>query len=135
MIVGGNVLGDLWAGSVGVFERIGDVSVYWLALALALKTAVGLHRTGLAQYPARGVPEKWPFVQDAAVEAVAPRAMAQDEAGSCHFSDWRRYAREVALPSGASYRCRIGVNGVFMGHFRHPRDRTGVTKGDTGLCP
>ena len=39
MIVSGNVLGDLWDWVVGVFERIGDVSVYWLALALALKTA------------------------------------------------------------------------------------------------
>jgi hypothetical protein len=39
VIVSGNVLGDLWDWVVGVVERIGDVSVYWLALALALKTA------------------------------------------------------------------------------------------------
>jgi hypothetical protein len=38
VIVSGNVLGDLWDWVVGVVERIGDVSVYWLALALALKT-------------------------------------------------------------------------------------------------
>jgi hypothetical protein len=37
VIVSGNVLGDLWDWVVGVVERIGDVSVYWLALAL--KTA------------------------------------------------------------------------------------------------
>jgi hypothetical protein len=34
--------------------------------------------------------------------------------GLAIFSDWRRYAREVALRSGASYCCRIGVNVVFM---------------------
>jgi hypothetical protein len=28
VIVSGNVLGDLWDWVVGVFERIGDVSVY-----------------------------------------------------------------------------------------------------------
>jgi hypothetical protein len=37
VIVSGNVLGDLWDGVVGAFERIEDASVYWLALAL--KTA------------------------------------------------------------------------------------------------
>jgi len=34
-----NVAGDLWDWVRGVFVRIGDVSVYWLVLALALKTA------------------------------------------------------------------------------------------------
>jgi hypothetical protein len=34
--------------------------------------------------------------------------------GLAIFSDWRRYASEVALRSGASYCCRIGVNVVFM---------------------
>jgi hypothetical protein len=29
----------LWHWTAGVFSRIGDVSVYWLVLALALKTA------------------------------------------------------------------------------------------------
>jgi hypothetical protein len=36
------------------------------------------------------------------------------KAGGAILSDWRRYAREVALPSAASYGCRIGVNVVFM---------------------
>ena len=36
------------------------------------------------------------------------------------FSDWGRYGREVALPSGASYACRIGVNVVFMATFGIP---------------
>ena len=35
----GNVLGELGNWVAGVFERIGDVSVYWLVLALGLKTA------------------------------------------------------------------------------------------------
>ena len=34
-----NVAGDLWNWVAGVFVRIGDVSIYWLVLALALKTA------------------------------------------------------------------------------------------------
>lgn len=34
-----NVLGDLWSWTADVFARIADVSVYWLVLALALKTA------------------------------------------------------------------------------------------------
>jgi hypothetical protein len=37
------VLNDLWNWVVGVFELIGDVSVYWLVLALALKTAERPH--------------------------------------------------------------------------------------------
>jgi hypothetical protein len=43
--------------------------------------------------------------------------------GAAIFRDRRRYAREVALPSGASYCCRIGVNVVFMAAsaFRSPR--------------
>jgi uncharacterized membrane protein YbhN (UPF0104 family) len=34
--------------------------------------------------------------------------------------DWKRYAREVAAPSAASYACRIGVNVVFMAAFGIP---------------
>src|SRR2546425_5576345 len=33
------VLGNLWDWVAGVFGRIGQVSVYWLLIALALKTA------------------------------------------------------------------------------------------------
>jgi uncharacterized membrane protein YbhN (UPF0104 family) len=40
--------------------------------------------------------------------------------GAAIFSDWRRYARDVALPSAASYGCRIGVNVVFMAAFGIP---------------
>jgi uncharacterized membrane protein YbhN (UPF0104 family) len=40
--------------------------------------------------------------------------------GAAIFRDWRRYAREVALPSAASYCCRIGVNVVFMAAFGIP---------------
>jgi hypothetical protein len=40
---------------VGVVERIGDVSVYWLALALALKTAesafIGLRWRNILRRP------------------------------------------------------------------------------------
>ena len=40
--------------------------------------------------------------------------------GAAIFSDWGRYGRQVALPSGASYACRIGVNVVFMAGFGIP---------------
>jgi uncharacterized membrane protein YbhN (UPF0104 family) len=40
--------------------------------------------------------------------------------GAAIFRDRRRYAREVALPSAASYCCRIGVNVVFMAAFGIP---------------
>jgi uncharacterized membrane protein YbhN (UPF0104 family) len=40
--------------------------------------------------------------------------------GAAIFSDWRRYAREVAAPSTASYACRITVNVIFMAAFDLP---------------
>jgi uncharacterized membrane protein YbhN (UPF0104 family) len=40
--------------------------------------------------------------------------------GAAIFRDWRRYAMGVALPSAASYCCRIGVNVVFMAAFSLP---------------
>jgi len=40
--------------------------------------------------------------------------------GAAIFSDWGRYGREVAIPSGASYVCRIAVNVVFMAAFGIP---------------
>jgi uncharacterized membrane protein YbhN (UPF0104 family) len=42
------------------------------------------------------------------------------KAGGAILRDWRRYLREVALPCGASYGCRIGVNVVFMAAFSIP---------------
>ena len=226
MIVSGNVLGDLWDWVVGVFERIGDVSVYWLALALALKTAesafIGLAWRNIlrAAYPASNVPFKlaWGASQGGtAINAVAPaqagtvamigmfrtsipgssvagltsatvveslffaavsvltvvvvaiflprtvskgspsnevgdffaahpvligvvavavlvagyflwprvRRRIVDEwekakQGAAIFRDRRRYLREVALASGISYGCRMGVTAVFMGAFGLP---------------
>jgi uncharacterized membrane protein YbhN (UPF0104 family) len=40
--------------------------------------------------------------------------------GAAIFRDWRRYGRQVALPSAASYACRIGVNATFMAAFDIP---------------
>jgi uncharacterized membrane protein YbhN (UPF0104 family) len=40
--------------------------------------------------------------------------------GAAIFSDWGRYGRQVAAPSGASFACRIGVNIVFMAGFGIP---------------
>ena len=40
--------------------------------------------------------------------------------GAAIFRDWRRYVREVALPSGLSYACRMGVTAVFMAAFNLP---------------
>jgi uncharacterized membrane protein YbhN (UPF0104 family) len=42
------------------------------------------------------------------------------KAGGAILRDWRRYAVEVAVPSAASYCCRIGVNVVFMAAFSIP---------------
>ena len=40
--------------------------------------------------------------------------------GAGIFRDWRRYLTHVALPSTASYACRVGVNVVFMAAFGIP---------------
>jgi hypothetical protein len=51
------VLSDLGGWVVGVFQRIGDVSVYWLVLALALKTSesafIGLAWRNILRPPTR----------------------------------------------------------------------------------
>jgi hypothetical protein len=54
---------------------------------------------------------------------VKPRLLNQwhkAKHGAAIFRDWRRYGKEVALPSAASYCCRIGVNVVFMAAFSIP---------------
>ncbi len=48
------------------------------------------------------------------------RLWHQAKAGGAILRDWRRYAVEVAVPSAASYGCRIGVNVVFMAAFSIP---------------
>ena len=220
------VLGDLGGWIVSVFERIGDVSVYWLVLALALKTSesafIGLAWRNIlrAAYPQSGLRFRtaWAASQGGtAINALTPaqagtaamiglfrssipgssvagvtsaavvqslfftavsvvmvicaaifrprtvsKGSPSDEMGgffAAHpllvplvglavlvvlyllwprlkpkiegqwrkakqgaaiFSDWRRYAREVALPSAVSYCLRIGVNVVFMAAFGIP---------------
>jgi uncharacterized membrane protein YbhN (UPF0104 family) len=220
------VLGDLGGWVVGVFQRIGDVSVYWLLLALALKTSesafIGLAWRNIlrAAYPKSGLRFRtaWAASQGGtAINALTPaqagtaamiglfrssipgssvagltsatvvqslfftavsvvmvicvaifrprtvsKGSPSDETGgffAAHplliplvivavlvvlyllwprlkpkiegqwhkakqgaaiFSDWRRYAREVALPSAVSYCFRIGVNVVFMAAFGIP---------------
>jgi uncharacterized membrane protein YbhN (UPF0104 family) len=220
------VLGQFWDWVSGVFGRIGDVSVYWLLLALALKTAesalIGLTWRNIlhAAYPRGGLSYKtaWGASQGGtAINAVAPaqagtavmigifrssipgssvagvasatvvqslfftavsvllvicvailrphtvsKGSPSDETGNFFtqhplvivaivlvvavvlyflwprlkprllnqwhkvkegaaiFRDWRRYARQVALPSAGSYSCRIGVNVVFMAAFGIP---------------
>ena len=221
-----NVAGDLWNWIVDVFTRIGDVSIYWLILALALKTAesalIGLSWRNIlhAAYPRGGLSFKtaWGASQGGtAINAVLPAqagtatmigifrtsipgstvagvasatvvqslfftavsvlmvialAIARPRSvskgspsnetggffashpvlvpilvvvaiavvvllwprlkprllslwdgvkqGAAIFRDWRRYAKEVALPSGGSFGCRIGVNVVFMAAFHIP---------------
>lgn len=221
-----SVLGGAWHWVVGVVERIADISPYWLALALALKTTesalIGLAWRNIlrASYPGSGVAFKtaWGASQGGtamnavvpaqggtaamvgilrasvpgstvsglavatvvqasfftvasvlmviAVALVRPRTVSKgspaDETGgflASHpwavaaaaaaalvilyflwprlkprlldewrkakqgaqiFRDRRRYVRDVALPSAASYACRIGVNVVFMAAFRIP---------------
>src|SRR5438128_3531068 len=75
------VLGAFWNWVAGVFGRIGDVSVYWLVLALALKTAesafIGLGWRNIlrAAYPRARLSFKtaWGASQGGtAINAVAP---------------------------------------------------------------
>jgi uncharacterized membrane protein YbhN (UPF0104 family) len=220
------VVGDVWNWVSGVFGRIGDLSLYWLLLALALKTAesafigFGWRNILHAAYPRAGLSFKtaWGASQGGtAINAVTPaqagtaamigifrtsipgssvagvtsaaavqslfftgvsvlmvigvaifrprtvsKGSPSDEAhgfiashpvlvpiavvvvvallwflwprlkprlrdtwheakeGAAIFRDRRRYARQVALPSTASYACRIGVNVVFMAAFGIP---------------
>jgi uncharacterized membrane protein YbhN (UPF0104 family) len=220
------VLDHFWHWIVGVVERIGQVSVYWLLLALVLKTAesafIGLGWRNIlrAAYPESRLSFKtaWGASQGGtAINALAPaqagtaamigifrksipsssvtgvtsatiaqslfftaasvlmligvaifrphtvsKGSPSDETGgffathpiaiaiiavvvlgvlyflwprlkpwlqnqwhkakqgAAIFRDWRRYAREVAAPSAASYGCRIGVNVVFMAAFSIP---------------
>jgi uncharacterized membrane protein YbhN (UPF0104 family) len=220
------VLGAFWNWVAGVFGRIGDVSVYWLVLALALKTAesafiglgwrnilraayprarlsfktawgasqggtainavapaqagtaamIGIFRTSIPGSSVAGVASAtvvqsvfYTVVSVLMVIAVAilrPRTVSKGspsnetggffashpilipiivvavvgllyflwprlkprllgtwhkaKEGAAIFRDHRRYLREVALPQGASYGCRIGVNVVFMAAFGIP---------------
>jgi uncharacterized membrane protein YbhN (UPF0104 family) len=221
-----SVLGDFWRWIVDVFQRIGDISPYWLVLALALKTAesafIGLGWRNIlrASYPKSGVRFKtaWGASQGGtAINAIVPaqggtaamigilranvpgstvsgltvatvvqsiffiavsvviviftallrprtvsKGSPSNETGgfvASHpllvaavlvaasgvvyfvwprvksrllnewhkakqgaqiFGDWRRYARDVALPSTGSYCCRVGINVVFMAAFQIP---------------
>lgn len=220
------MLGHLWSWVSDVFGRIGDVSVYWLVLALVLKAAesaligltwrnilraayprgrlsfktawgasqggtainalapaqagtaamIGIFRTsipgssvagvtsatvvqslfftaasvlmliGVAIFRPRTVSKGAPADESAGfvgshpivialvvVAAIAivvllwprlkPRLLStwhKVKEGASIFRDRRRYAREVAVPSAASYSCRIGVNVVFMAAFGIP---------------
>ncbi len=221
-----SALGEAWHWAVHVVERMGDLSPYWLVLALALKTCesafIGLVWRNIlrASYPKSGVRFRtaWgasqggtainavlpaqggtaamiailrttvpgssvsgltvatvveslfflavsvvivigtavaqphtvskgspsnetggflashPWVVPAALVVAAvilyflwprlkPRLLAEwhkARQGASIFGDWGRYARDVALPSTASYCCRIGVNVVFMAAFDIP---------------
>jgi uncharacterized membrane protein YbhN (UPF0104 family) len=222
----GDLAGNLWHWLVGVVKRIGDMSFYWLVLALALKTAesalIGLTWRNIlhAAYPraqlsfktawgasqggtainaalpaqagtaamigifraripgstvagiaaatvvqslfftvvsvlmvislvfarpgvvSRGSPSNetggffeshpllLPIIAVVVVAAIVllwprlkPRLLSLwhgIKQGAAIFRDWRRYAMEVALPSAASFACRIGVNVVFMAAFDIP---------------
>lgn len=76
-----NVLGDLWGWIAEVVGRIGEMPVYWLVLALGLKTAesgfIGLAWRNIlrAAYPGSNVPFKtaWGASQGGtAINAVVP---------------------------------------------------------------
>jgi uncharacterized membrane protein YbhN (UPF0104 family) len=76
-----NVFGQFWDWVADVFARIGDVSVYWLLLALALKTAesalIGVTWRNIlrASYPRSGLSFKtsWGASQGGtAINAVTP---------------------------------------------------------------
>src|ERR1044071_9148458 len=75
------MLGNLWHWTAGVFGHIGDISPYWLVLALALKTAesaflaLGWRDTPRAAYPKANLSFKtaWGASQGGtAINAVTP---------------------------------------------------------------
>jgi uncharacterized membrane protein YbhN (UPF0104 family) len=221
-----NVAAGLWDWVAGVFARMADISIYWLALALALKTAesafigLGWRNILLAAYPnarlsfktawgasqggtainavtpaqagtatmigifrasipgssvaglasatvvqslfftavsllmligvaifrprtvSKGSPSNEtggffaahpilvPIVVVVVIAALAflwprlkPRLLStwhKVKEGAAIFRDRRRYAKEVGLPSAASFCCRMGVNVVFMAAFGIP---------------
>lgn len=220
------MFGHLWNWVTGVFGRIGDVSFYWLLLALALKTAesafiglgwrnilraaypraqlsfktswgasqggtainafapaqagtaamIGIFRTSIPGSSVAGVASATiiqsvfftvvSVVMVIVVAILRPRTVSKGspsnetggffashpililaiavavavvlyllwprlkpwllrtwhkaKEGAAIFRDRRRYVREVAVPQGASYGCRIGVNVVFMVAFGIP---------------
>jgi uncharacterized membrane protein YbhN (UPF0104 family) len=76
-----NVGGDLWGWVADVFGRIGDMSIYWLAVALALKTAesaliaLGWRNILTTAYPRSGLSFRtsWGASQGGtAINAVTP---------------------------------------------------------------
>src|SRR2546421_9721191 len=85
-VVLAGVLGDLWNWIAGVFERIGDVSPYWLVVALALKTCesafLGLTWRNIlrAAYPKGGLSFKTAWGRHRAGRAI--NAIAPAQAGS-----------------------------------------------------
>jgi uncharacterized membrane protein YbhN (UPF0104 family) len=81
LLLAAGVFGDVWRWVLHVFERIGDMSPYWLVLALALKTGesalIGLVWRNIlrASYPRSGVRFKtaWGASQGGtAINAVVP---------------------------------------------------------------
>lgn len=81
VLVVANVLGDLWDWVADVFGRIGDVSIYWLLLALALKTTesalIGVSWRNIlrASYPRAGLSFKtsWGLPRAARRSTRSPR--------------------------------------------------------------
>jgi uncharacterized membrane protein YbhN (UPF0104 family) len=97
------VLGDLGGWVVSVFQRIGDFAAHPLLTPLVIVAVL------VVLYLL------WPRLKPK-IEGQWRKA----KQGAAIFSDWRRYAREVALPSAVSYCFRIGVNVVVMSAFGIP---------------
>jgi hypothetical protein len=82
----GSVLGAFWGWAAGVVGRIGDVSMYWLVLALVLKTAesalIGLGWRNIlsAAYPRTGLSFK--VAWGASQEGTAINALTPTRAGT-----------------------------------------------------
>jgi hypothetical protein len=92
-VVLASVLGDLRNWVAGVFERIGDVSPYWLVVALALKTCesafIGLTWRKSDARPAREEPQE--------AGARAGRALTQT-AAACWSSRTRKASTMSLTP-------------------------------------
>ena len=130
------MLAGLWHWTAGVFSRIGDVSVYWLVLALALKTAesalIGLTWRNIldAAYPKAKVPFKTAW--GASQGGTAINALTPAQAGTATMIGIFR----TSIPGSSVLRCRRGdrrADALLHRRQRPDVDRSGDLRAAHGV--
>ena len=117
------------ASVAGVTSATVVESLFFAAVSVAtiVIVAIFLPRTVSEGSPSNEIGDFFTAHPILIVHFVWPRAKRRvveewkkAKQGAAIFRDWRRYVREVALPSGLSYACRMGVTAVFMAAFNLP---------------